>query len=137
VNTTAPELAGIVISGLSPAPIPPKEPNLLERLANWIFNLARRPLVSLRLREVAEIGRRVRADALGALNASLTASGATCPICRFNSTNLNGCVFTSQFERLVTSGKCGHHPGAYVEFEAKHRDDFDRSEKLSRWINGF
>lgn len=133
----SPELSGIVIMGLDPAPTPPIPPNRFQRFANRIYNAVRRPLVLFRLREVEIIRQRVRVDALGALNANLTASSATCPICRFNSTNLKGCMFTSQFQRLVSVGKCGHHPGAYVEFESKHRADFEESERLSRWINGF
>ena len=51
--------------------------------------------------------------------------------------NLKAEVFTSTMRRILTTGRCKHHEGSYIEFEAKHRDDFDRSEKLSRWINGF
>lgn len=132
----SPELAGIVISGLSPAPIPPQEPNVFERVANHLYNLARRPLVALRSREVLRIAASIKYD-LEPLVAHLESIGHTCPICRFNAMNLRAEVFASTIRRIVTQGKCNHHPGSYVEFESKHRDDFDRSDKLSRWINGF
>jgi len=135
VNASS-DLAGIYVAGLDPAPLPPKPPTWLEKIANKIFNLARRPLALARTREVTKIAQRLSADALGSLIASLEASGS-CPICRFNAMNLRAAQFTSQIHKIVTIGKCGHHPGHYIEFESRNRADFDRSEKLSRWINGF
>lgn len=133
---TAPELAGIYVAGLDPAPKPPRMPNWMEKLANLIFNYVRKPLVALRSREVLRIAASIKYD-LQPLITHLESIGHTCPICRFNAMNLRAEVFASTIRRIVTQGKCNHHPGSYFEFESKHRDDFDRSEKLSAWINGF
>ena len=133
---TAPELAGIYVAGLDPAPKPPKMPNWFEKLANLIFNWVRKPLVALRSRELLRIASSLKYD-LQSLITHLESLGHTCPICRFNAMNLKAEVFTSTMRRILTTGRCKHHEGSYIEFEAKHRDDFDRSEKLSRWINGF
>lgn len=130
------DLAGIYVAGLDPAPLPPKPPTWLERLANKLFNLARRPLALARTREVQRIAERLHTEVLGSLTTNLEAFG-TCPICRFNALNLRATHFTSQIQKIVTSGRCRHHAGAYETFAYKNRDDFERSEKLSRWINGF
>lgn len=134
--SASPDLAGIVISGLDPAPVPPPTPNPFERLANAIYNAARRPLVKARAREVKQIAQRLHV-ALGPLVSSLEGFGKTCPICRFNAMNLRAEVFASTMRRIITISRCRHHEGPYNDFALNNSADFDRSEKLSAWINGF
>lgn len=130
------ELAGIYVAGLEPAPVPPKPPTWLEILLNRIWNLARRPLVRARVREVAKIAYDIKLRLLASTIASLEASGKSCPTCRINAVNLKAEVFVSTIRRVMLIG-CPHHSGVYDEFLLNNRDDFERSEKLSRWINGF
>jgi hypothetical protein len=136
MNTT-PELSGIIITGLDPAPRPPLPPNWFNRVANRIFNLARRPLVRARTREVQKIAQLLHLAIIASLIPDLEASAKSCPICRFNMMNLQAEVFASSMKRVLTFGKCRRHAEPYERFSARYRDDFDKSEKFSAWINGF
>lgn len=113
-----------------------------ETKSNWwdwvrfyAYNLLRRPMVRAKQRDVNRIYRAVKRDVDLLLLPKLTRN--VCMDCGKAYIILKNQQYLSMIERFLRAMPCHEHSAHYIDFWLAHRSDFEASEQLSAWINGF
>lgn len=106
----------------------------LEWVRYHAYNFFRRPKVWHERRAVIKIAEGLQL----ALEAEVyPQADLRCKECREGMAALKGQVFTSNMQMVLQRLACTTHPEAFNRFFNKHKSEFERSEEISAWINGF
>lgn len=132
----APEAVKVFFEG-APAPKPPKV-TLWHWIVYYVYNITRKPKVWRMKRELNNIYKDVSAAVVEEVLPELWQVRLVCPNCRNTYGTLKGGQgFTSMIRMILKNMRCDEHPDVYNKFLFKHFADFERSEALAAWINGF
>lgn len=117
----------------------PEKPKI--RIWHWInfyvYNFLRKPMVWKRQRELENLAEEIREALDLEVMHELFARLAICTECRNAYMALKPQIFLSQIKLILRQMKCDDHPEVFERFLGKYRFDFERSENIARWINGF
>lgn len=130
----APELSGIVISGIDPVP-QIKKPTVFQIVKCKVFNLIRRPLVKQKQKELELIF--LELHGLLCTQVFVAPSFLFCKSCKDAKLIIQSQAFTSMIRRAIQTMRCEEHFEIYASFLVRYENKFLRSEELARWINGF
>lgn len=128
--------ATAVIFHGEPAPVTPKA-TLWDWVKYYVYNLARKPKVMVKQRQLIAIAENIQAAIKGEVLPVLGRRIGNCRECTDAFMALRGQVFASQIEFVIKHLRCDNHPEDFTEFVRRHGHLFRLSEDISAWINGF
>lgn len=122
----------------NPVQVPAKRPaSLWDRAVNRYWNWKRRPKVKEAQRRVIEIAEYLKQCLEKEMLPTLWQVRMVCRHCHDMYGMLKFEPFSSTIRSLLKFMPCPNHPEVYREFLLHHEVDFEASEKLAAWINGF
>lgn len=120
----------------APAPVVHK-PTAWEWITYYVWNLYRKPLVIAKQKELRKIALAIQGALAIELLPELWNVRLECRSCREFHAILKSQTFVSVIEKILRSQPCEEHPLPYARFLVDHRCEFNDSENIAAWINGF